>query len=60
MPQIFLSYSRGDRKRALRYAEALRNEGFDVWWDQTLNAGEACDEVTEKAPDDDSLKKYKQ
>jgi len=49
MPEIFLSYSREDHKTALRYAEALRSEGFDVWWDQTLNAGEAYDEVTEKA-----------
>ena len=47
-------------KVALRYAEALRNEGFDVWWDQTLNAGEAHDEVTEKALDDESVKRYKQ
>jgi TolB-like protein/tetratricopeptide (TPR) repeat protein len=52
MPEIFLSYSREDRKTALRYAEALRKEGFDVWWDQTLNAGEAYDEVTEKALED--------
>jgi adenylate cyclase len=49
MPDIFLSYSREDQVTARRFAEALEQEGFSVWWDQTLKAGEAYDEVTEKA-----------
>jgi TolB-like protein len=49
MPDIFLSYSREDQATARRFAEAFKREGLSVWWDQTLAAGEAYDEVTEKA-----------
>jgi TolB-like protein/tetratricopeptide (TPR) repeat protein len=49
MPDVFLSYSREDQPVARRFAEALEREGFRVWWDQALNAGEAFDRVTEKA-----------
>jgi TolB-like protein/tetratricopeptide (TPR) repeat protein len=49
MPDIFLSYSRSDQVTARRVAEALERAGFSVWWDQTLNAGEAYDKVTETA-----------
>ena len=49
MPDIFLSYNRDDQAVARRYAEAFAAEGFDVWWDTTLRAGEAYDEVTEAA-----------
>ena len=49
MPDIFLSYARRDRAVASRFAEGMCREGFDVWWDQTLTAGEAFDKVTEVA-----------
>ena len=49
MPDIFLSYNREDQATARRYAEAFQAEGFEVWWDTTLRAGEAYDEVTEAA-----------
>jgi TolB-like protein len=49
LPDIFLSYSRDDQATARRFAEGFEREGFSVWWDATLNAGEAYDEVTEKA-----------
>ncbi len=49
MPDIFLSYSREDQATARRFAEAFQAEGFEVWWDTTLRAGEAYDEVTENA-----------
>jgi len=49
MPDIFLSYNREDQATARRYAEAFAAVGFDVWWDTTLRAGEAYDQVTEKA-----------
>ncbi|MBI1361452.1 MAG: TIR domain-containing protein [Alphaproteobacteria bacterium] len=49
MPDIFLSYSREDKARARLFAEALESGGFSVWWDVTLRAGEAYDEVTENA-----------
>ena len=48
-PDIFLSYSREDQAMARRFAGALEQEGFTVWWDQTLNPGEDYDDVTEKA-----------
>ena len=49
MPDLFLSYARDDQDIARRFAENLKREGFDVWWDQALNPGEAFDQVTEEA-----------
>jgi len=46
---IFLSYNREDQARAKLFAEAFAAQGFDVWWDVGLKAGEAYDQVTEKA-----------
>ena len=48
-PDIFLSYNREDQAIARRFAEAFEGEGFSVWWDSALRAGEAYDEVTEQA-----------
>lgn len=47
MAAIFLSYSRADRPKAQVFAEALSAEGFSVWWDKVLRAGQTYDEVTE-------------
>lgn len=47
MSGIFLSYSRADRPTAQIVAEALEAEGFTVWWDKVLRAGQTYDEVTE-------------
>ncbi|MCR9194573.1 MAG: SUMF1/EgtB/PvdO family nonheme iron enzyme [Hyphomonas sp.] len=47
MSHIFLSYSRADRPIAQVIAEALEAEGFSVWWDKVLRAGQTYDEVTE-------------
>ena len=52
MADVFLSYSREDQATARRFAEGFEHEGFSVWWDQTLNVGEAFDRVTEQALDD--------
>jgi TolB-like protein len=52
MPDVFLSYSRDDQATARRFAQGFERAGLTVWWDQTLNAGEAYDEVTEKALED--------
>ncbi len=49
MTDIFLSYNRADSAAARRFAEAFEGQGFKVWWDSTLRAGEAYDEVTEAA-----------
>lgn len=49
---IFISYNREDQAVARRFAEAFAAEGFAVWWDGTLQSGDAYDEVTEKALDE--------
>lgn len=49
MTDIFLSYNREDQTSAKLFAEGFVAQGFDVWWDTTLRAGEAYDEVTEAA-----------
>lgn len=46
---VFLSYSRADRAAARRFADRLSHEGFSVWWDAALRAGETFDEVIEDA-----------
>jgi len=52
MPDVFISYSRDDQPTARLYAEGLMREGFSVWWDQSLQAGEDFDRVTEQALSD--------
>ena len=52
VPEIFLSYSRDDQATARHFATELESEGFSVWWDQSLSAGEAFDQVTERALDE--------
>jgi TolB-like protein/Tfp pilus assembly protein PilF len=49
LPDVFLSYSRDDQATARRFAEGFERAGLSVWWDVTLNPGEAYDQVTEKA-----------
>ncbi|MEO8467650.1 MAG: TIR domain-containing protein [Gammaproteobacteria bacterium] len=49
MADIFLSYNREDQAIARRFADAFAAQSFEVWWDTTLRAGEAYDEVTETA-----------
>lgn len=49
MTDIFISYNREDIDQARRIAEALVADDFAVWWDQTLQAGQTYDEVTEAA-----------
>ena len=49
MADVFVSYSRDDRKIAQQFATGLERDGFSVWWDQAIRAGETFDRVTEKA-----------
>ena len=48
MPQVFISYARPDEGVARRVANALKADGFDVWWDAELPAHRAYSEVIEK------------
>lgn len=48
MPDVFISYNREDRETARLVASGLEAEGFSVWWDAALRAGEYYEEVTEK------------
>jgi formylglycine-generating enzyme required for sulfatase activity len=49
MSDIFISYKREDQPEARRVANALEREGWSVWWDPKLRAGEHFDDVIEKA-----------
>lgn len=48
MSDIFFSYGREDRSRAELLARALQSEGWSVWWDKTIPAGQTFDEVIER------------
>lgn len=43
MTDIFISYKKEDAGRVLRLVEALRAEGFAVWWDHGIAAGSEWD-----------------
>jgi len=38
--QIFLSYSHQNRSRVAQIAQGLEAEGFSLWWDHSLRAGD--------------------
>jgi len=48
MSDIFISYARPTAAQAHRVAEALRNEGFEVWLDDELPAHRPFSEVIEE------------
>jgi formylglycine-generating enzyme required for sulfatase activity len=49
MSDIFISYKREDQPEARKLADALEREGWSVWWDPKLRAGEHFDDVIEIA-----------
>jgi adenylate cyclase len=49
MADVFISYARADAEVARRYADAFRDSGCSVWWDDELRSGEAFDESIERA-----------
>jgi len=49
MTDIFISYKREEQHVAKRLANALEREGWSVWWDPKLRAGERFDDVIEQA-----------
>ena len=48
MGDIFISYAREDRLAAQRVAEALKSNGWSVWWDPDIPPGEIWDELIER------------
>jgi hypothetical protein len=49
MSDIFISYKREEQPQARKLADALEREGWSVWWDPKLRAGEHFDDVIEIA-----------
>lgn len=47
MADIFISYSQKDRARVKRLVDALSVEGYKVWWDLDIRAGESFDQLIE-------------
>jgi TolB-like protein/Tfp pilus assembly protein PilF len=48
-PDVFVSYSRDDRRRAVPIIELIENAGFTVWWDGLLGGGERFSRTTHDA-----------
>ena len=48
---VFISYERSDRNRAMKLAEALEKARCSVWWDRKLAGGEHFGQVIQKALD---------
>ncbi len=49
LSDIFISYKREEQDEARQLAVALEKQGWSVWWDPKLRAGEYFDDVIEKA-----------
>jgi hypothetical protein len=46
--KIFISYSRADSDYVARLVDALRNKGFDVWFDKNIRTGNEWDNTIER------------
>lgn len=47
--QVFISYKREEREYARSLRTALKANGFDVWWDEKIQAGEKWSDVLDSA-----------
>lgn len=52
MSDIFISYKKEDAGRVVRIVEALRAEGFSVWWDHGITPGAQWDQTIQKQLDE--------
>jgi formylglycine-generating enzyme required for sulfatase activity len=52
LSDIFISYKREERDKARQLADALEKQGWSIWWDPKLRAGEYFDDVIEQALDE--------
>jgi tetratricopeptide (TPR) repeat protein len=48
MVDIFLSYARSDRERAIQFVNAFEGRGWSVWWDGRLGAGDKFRDVIDE------------
>lgn len=48
MADIFISYSRNDRPVAEVIARACEANGWSVWWDRKIDAGDTFDQIIER------------
>ena len=48
MSDVFLSYASEDRERAAQVAAVLGQQGWSVWWDRKIIAGQAFDQAIER------------
>jgi hypothetical protein len=51
MSDIFISYKKEDAGRVVRIVEALRAEGFSVWWDHGITPGSNWDRTIQEQLD---------
>lgn len=49
MPQVFVSYSRTDKRQVAKFIAALRKSGFEPWWDADIPAGASWEATIERA-----------
>ncbi len=48
MADVFISYASEDRARVRPLADALKQRGFNVWWDRSLAAGQDYTAIIER------------
>jgi hypothetical protein len=51
MADVFISYANEDRAQARRLANALAQQGWSVWWDRKIVAGQTFDQEIERELD---------
>ena len=49
VPQVFVSYSRADKRQVARLVATLRRLGFEPWWDDDIPAGAGWEQAIEHA-----------
>ena len=48
MPDVFISYKAEDRRRIQPLVQALQSDGYSVWWDQHISAGDEWRQTIER------------
>ena len=47
MADVFVSYARGDKARVAPLVAAIQAQGWSVWWDPEIDAGQQFDDQIE-------------